>query len=625
MNKISYVLLMIFALLIVNSAEAKKKKYPNGDYYEGGWKKKSPNGLGKMTYANGNVYNGNWVFGIKEGQGTMTYKDDKKYKEYIGEWKADKPNGIGKAMFRNGDTYEGNWSMGKIHGDGTFTYANGDVFTGTWSETGRNGNLTMKNGNMYTGEWKGNEFYNGKCLIRNGNNSFEGEIKDGEYYNGEGDIIENGNHYKGKWINGCFLGYCEIKADGTNPDFAGNILNDGSMDGTVEYRKELTYKGALSSQFIPNGNGTLSGNTDSHSSFEINGYWDNGNLVKLNKSCVTIDPITISMNATISSRQVLSLNQEGNMLMLFDNSISNQYDQISNDIAKVTKNIIDISKEKYIAANLKTYRVEDYKLCRWDRGSMGVTHLYSFGDAEYQKNPFSGNFHGTFHIWNGRYFDWEDENNSYSVKGLLKEGKKDGEWVYERRNDEGELTGRLIINYENNLKSGFSTLETIDENGSKTIIKAYYDKDHWDKMGTSYYCYSREIRKIPWPLTSYVETKITITERKIAFDENGQPHGEIFMKHNDIELKGKFNHGKLVSIEKRNVKKGVNLTPINAEKEFKDLWELNLPAAFPVSVSSNFRFDRNPFIGLTMIDLTAEGIDFDYEDASDEAKKKTNY
>ena len=81
-------------------------------------------------------------------------------------------------------------------------------------------------------------------------------------------------------------------------------------------------------------------------------------------------------------------------------------------------------------------------------------------------------------------------------------------------------------------------METIDENGSKTIIKAYYDKDHWDKMGTSYYCYSREIRKIPWPLTSYVETKITITERKIAFDENGQPHGEIFMKHNDTELKG---------------------------------------------------------------------------------------
>lgn len=68
MNKLSYVLLMIVALFVVNSTEAKKKKYPNGDYYEGKWKKKSPHGFGTMTYANGDVYSGNWVYGSREGK-----------------------------------------------------------------------------------------------------------------------------------------------------------------------------------------------------------------------------------------------------------------------------------------------------------------------------------------------------------------------------------------------------------------------------------------------------------------------------------------------------------------------------------------------------------------------------
>ena len=64
MQKILFLLPLILALLVSGTVEAKKKKYPNGDYYEGEWKKGQPDGFGKMIYANGNVYEGNWENGL---------------------------------------------------------------------------------------------------------------------------------------------------------------------------------------------------------------------------------------------------------------------------------------------------------------------------------------------------------------------------------------------------------------------------------------------------------------------------------------------------------------------------------------------------------------------------------
>ena len=39
MNKFLFLLPLILALLVSGTVDAKKKKYPNGDYYEGEWKK----------------------------------------------------------------------------------------------------------------------------------------------------------------------------------------------------------------------------------------------------------------------------------------------------------------------------------------------------------------------------------------------------------------------------------------------------------------------------------------------------------------------------------------------------------------------------------------------------------
>ena len=46
MKKILFLLPLILALLVSGTVEAKKKKYPNEDYYEGKWKKGNPNGIG---------------------------------------------------------------------------------------------------------------------------------------------------------------------------------------------------------------------------------------------------------------------------------------------------------------------------------------------------------------------------------------------------------------------------------------------------------------------------------------------------------------------------------------------------------------------------------------------------
>lgn len=72
MRKILFLLPLILALLVSGTVEAKKKKYPNGDYYEGEMKKGVPHGFGKMTYVNGNTYEGAWKDG-KYGFGKMTY------------------------------------------------------------------------------------------------------------------------------------------------------------------------------------------------------------------------------------------------------------------------------------------------------------------------------------------------------------------------------------------------------------------------------------------------------------------------------------------------------------------------------------------------------------------------
>lgn len=610
MRHLLFYVLLLIGLIFSMQVEAKKVKYPNGDYYEGKWKKGTPHGLGTMIYVNGNTYRGNWTYGVKDGHGILTFKNDLKYVKYEGEWKLGKYNGIGKIVYKNGDIYEGSWKMGKIFGDGVLTYANGDVFTGNWSENGREGNLMMKGGSWYKGEWINEVFYNGKCSVNIKDSVFEGEIKYGRFYNGKGKIKNGINFYNGVWSNGIFIGNCKItNINDTVWSFIGDILKDGTMNGTIEYENEQKYSGEVSSNYIPNGIGKLVHNINEYCSFEIDGYWKNGELLKLNQGNVTIEPIIMNSansNVILSNKQIIPLKHVNDALYYSDILVLNQYDKISEHIKAITDSIVDNIKEKFILCNLKKIRTENYKLCRFDRQTQGTVFLYHFGDAEYQIDPFSQKCHGKFHLWNGKYY-FTHLNEIYSVQGQYKHGIKEGKWIYEKRNKKGELTGRLVINYNDNIKSGLSILERIEENGSKAIIRAYYDKDHLNYKGTSYYSYIYNVQTNGIPFF-YVEQTITTHEQKVTFDENGEFHGNIFIKLDDIELKGEFNHGELIRIEKKNVKKNVILTPINGKEEFSDMFKLVLPGTYnPFSGKHNSQFDDDPFIGLTLIDLTAEG------------------
>ena len=83
---ILFILPLLLSLLVCNNAEAKEKKYRNGDYYEGEWEKGKPHGLGVMVYANGDVYDGEWLKGKRHGKGQMSFSSGEICK---GDWKND--------------------------------------------------------------------------------------------------------------------------------------------------------------------------------------------------------------------------------------------------------------------------------------------------------------------------------------------------------------------------------------------------------------------------------------------------------------------------------------------------------------------------------------------------------
>ena len=127
------------------------------------------------------------------------------------------------------------------------------------------------------------------------------------------------------------------------------------------------------------------------------------------------------------------------------------------------------------------------------------------------------------------------------------------------------------------------------------MIKAYYKNDVWYNKGTQYYYH------------------FGTTERNVSFDANGKVHGNVYLRKGDIELRETYEHGKLIKSEKRNVAKGIVLSPKRGENRFQEMWELILPTDYPKGtyVAYDYRVDRDPLIGLTYFDLTDEGGEYD--------------
>ena len=251
-NKIIITIIVILQVGIFNTISAKEKRFKNGDYYVGEWKKGKPNGHGVMTYADKSVYDGNWLRGVREGHGVMTYADKS---EYDGNWLHGVREGEGRIEYSNGIIYSGIWSNGTIVGDGYVKigeksfygkfspefntsgklngfspidgqlYKDKMVWRGIWSDS-NNFSGTIENeekvftGNMMT---SGRELVQkGRMTFKNSELFWDGTVKNGKMINGESNAIFEDTYlitspaiYEGKWDNGKFIGSVKaVNVDG---------------------------------------------------------------------------------------------------------------------------------------------------------------------------------------------------------------------------------------------------------------------------------------------------------------------------------------------------------------------------------------------------------------------------
>lgn len=639
MNKILYILPLLLALLVSVNADAKKKKYPNGDYYEGEWKKGQPNGIGIMIYASGDTYEGSWILGKFDGSGKMNYKNGNIYN---GMWKNGKAHGDGILSCNNGNRYEGKWINGILISGKFIDYYN-NIFEGTFEQNKsfHQGKMVKTNGDWYIGEWKNGRFLNGNCKgTLEGNFFFEGKIENGLPAFGIGKGNLHGNVYNGKWENGEFAGKCKLKYPSKNTlaisSFEGTVLSDSIMEGDVVYNNGDEYSGTLK-YYKRDGEGLLK---LKRIDTRIRGEWDNDLIIKGNGSCsyskhfytFTINEVQTNYNIIIQNRyqdkaafQIIKSKDVNYIIKSINDVIKNKLSLLTR---KHEQEIIDErikAEDVKIQSILQTYRNENYRIGKFTHSPWGqpeTQYVYRFDDVQYQYYESNNKriLHGKFHIWNG--YRWLRHHYSrggskYSVKGTFYKGIKNGEWIYEEF-IENRLARRLTVNYKMGKKNGLCTLERFGRRqGSRGIITAYYLDDVWNKHGTKYYYFNNEDEIYSYKVIDqetagifdaigeFVNTHTSVdrkledvAERVLCFDDEGNLHGDIYLREGDMELNETYQHGKLLKSNLRNIKKGIVLSPKPGENRFKKMWKEILPA--------DVNYNRDFLMELANLDLKEE-------------------
>ena len=149
---------------INNVIPNKKETYPDGAWYEGGFKNGARHGQGTFCWPNGIKYVGPFVNGLCHGEGILYYTDGtskkviyengaiksifpnnirKDYNDgswYEGELKNDLHHGQGIYRWSDGAWYQGSFENNQRHGQGTFCWANGDKYVGGWNNGSMHGN-----------------------------------------------------------------------------------------------------------------------------------------------------------------------------------------------------------------------------------------------------------------------------------------------------------------------------------------------------------------------------------------------------------------------------------------------------------------------------------------------------
>jgi hypothetical protein len=128
-------------------------RWPNGDYYIGGFKDGNFHGQGVYSWNHSNRfarYEGEYRNGRKHGVGSFVGS----LASYEGEWKDGRPDGYGASHHPRayGEDYWGYWKDGKRHGRGTIA----------WYGIGHSG--SFKGGGGYYGDFKDNRFHGNGIL-----------------------------------------------------------------------------------------------------------------------------------------------------------------------------------------------------------------------------------------------------------------------------------------------------------------------------------------------------------------------------------------------------------------------------------------------------------------------------
>ena len=254
-----------------------KKKYENGDEYDGDIIDGKRDGNGKMTYKHGDVYDGKWENDKRHGKGVFRYAfgvyegdwmDDKMHGKgvilnrmggkYEGDWMDGKRHGKGLYKYPDGGKYEGDWMDNRMHGKGKMTYENGDEYVGDIIDGYRDGKGTMtyENGNVYEGDWMDNRMHGkGKMTYENGN-VYEGDFKKGKM-TGKGKMTyANKNVYEGDFM------YDKMNGNGKMTYENGNVYEGDWMDNRMHGKGKMTYanKNVYEGDFkygAMNGNGKM--------------------------------------------------------------------------------------------------------------------------------------------------------------------------------------------------------------------------------------------------------------------------------------------------------------------------------------------------------------------------------
>jgi len=234
--------------------------FATGDVYEGDILEGEFHGSGTMRWSCGTKFTGDWFHGAmikgkmvspsgityegkynesgqRDGYGTMTYSHGSFYKGY---WAQDLKDGVGEFRDAEGNVFSGNWSEGRKV-NGTLAYAAGSTYKGDFRKDRRwgKGEMMYANDSVYSGDWLNNRRHG------RGVHTFV----DGAEYNGHWSCdrpqghgvfaTAGGTKFDGSWKDGRLEGKCTV------------VTSDGiSYSGYVKSGK-FTADNVFHSCFVP--------------------------------------------------------------------------------------------------------------------------------------------------------------------------------------------------------------------------------------------------------------------------------------------------------------------------------------------------------------------------------------